>query len=167
MGFFDINYDSLNFQLLPVRLRKQRMLAWVRCLTVPIRWLHNLFMSNRAINQYFLAHNGQVCHLEKVLNDAFDSVSREIVITDGIYEDPVFTFLAVELKPVWLGLGSEMGATVYESPMVLYTGAETSLLGNSFIVKVPSSVLFDEDRMRALIDRYRLAGRSVYEIVLH
>lgn len=167
MGFFDINYDSLNFQLLPVRLRKQRMLAWVRCLTVPIRWLHNLFMSNREINQYFLAHNGQVCHLEKVLNDAFDSVSREIVITDGEYEDPVFTFLATEIKPVLLALESEVGLTAYEAPTILYTEAETSLLGNAFIVKVPSSVLFDENRMRAHIDRYRLAGRSVYEIVLY
>jgi hypothetical protein len=164
MSFFDINYDLLRLQLLPVRLRNNKMKAWLSCLISPIKWLHNKFRAARIANLYYLDHSGQVVFLEASLNDVFDPVSRGIYIIDGLYEDPVFLFLEPEVKPVWLGLGSEAGATSYASPAVLFTDAETSLLGNSFIVRVPVTLPFDNERMKAHINRYRLAGRNVFGI---
>ncbi len=167
MGFFDINYDVLRVQLLPVRLRKNKTKAWLKCLVSPVKWLHNIFRSNKLANTYFLAHSGQVAYLEDALNDVFDPVSRGIYIEDGLYEDPIFTYLVTEVRPVWLGLESEAGSTAFPVPQVLFTDAETSLLGNSFIVRVPSGMPFDPDRMKALINRYRLAGRCVYGILTY
>lgn len=167
MGFFDINYDTLRVQLLPVRLRKSVMKAWLRCLVIPVKWLYNLFMTNRENNLYFLAHNSQIVYLEAALNDVFDPISRGIFIEDGPYEDPLFTYLIPEERPLWIGLSSEAGTVAYPVPMALFTDAETSLLGNAFIVNVPSGVTFDADRMKALINRYRLAGRSIYQIVTY
>lgn len=167
MGFFDINYDTLRVQLLPVRLRKSVMKAWLRCLLIPVKWLHNVFMIDRESNLYYLAHNSQIVYLEAVLNDVFDPISRGIFIEDGLYEDPLFTYLIPEERPLWLGLSSESGTVGYTVPIALFTDAETSLLGNAFIVNVPGAVSFDTDRMKALINRYRLAGRSIYQIVIY
>lgn len=167
MGFFDINYDSLRTQLLPVRLRNNKMKAWLRCLISPIKWLHVKFLRLRTEDVYTLAHTGQVVYLEAVLNDTFDPVARGIMIVDGSYEDPMFTYTIPEASPCWLGLVSETGISGFDTPASLHTMAETALLGDAFIVRVPSAVVFDESRMRALVNRYRIAGKSVYSIVVY
>lgn len=167
MGFFDINFDALRVQLLPVRLRKPNTKAWLQCLIAPVRWLYDQFRSARSANLYHLAHNSQVAFLESALNDTFDPVGRGIFIEDGPYEDPLYVYLTPELGPVWLGLESETGTTPYTSPVPLYTADETIAMGFAFVVWVPSAISFDNDRMRALIDKYRIAGRNVYGINIY
>ncbi len=167
MGLFDVNYDSLSYQLLPVRLRKLKNVAWIRCIIAPIKWLYNLFGTSREDHLYFLAHNSQVVYLTAALNDLFDPVGRGIYIEDGQYEDPLFVYLTPEIRPLWLGLSSEVGSAIYPVPQVLYTDSETSLLGNAFVVKVPVTLVFDMQRMMALINKYRLAGKNVYQIVTY
>jgi hypothetical protein len=167
MGFFNINYDNLRLQLLPVRWRNDNMKAWTSSLISPVKWLFNFFTANRSNNLYTLAHNSQVVYLQAALNDVFDPDSRGIFIDDGPYEDPLFTYLIPETRPLWLGLVSEAGSTSYPDPQPLYTSTETSLLGVGFIVRVPVSVPFDTDRMKALVNSYRLAGRNLYEIVTY
>lgn len=167
MGFFDINYDSLRTQLLPVRLRNNKMKAWLRCLIAPIKWLHVKFLGLRTEDVYTLAHTGQVVYLEAVLNDTFDPVVRGIMIVDGSYEDPIFTYTIPETSPQWLGLVGETGMPGFVTPVSLYTTGETALLGDAFVVRVPSAIVFDESRMRALVNRYRIAGKGVYSIVVY
>lgn len=171
MAFFDINYDTLIPQLLPVRLRLPVTIAWLKALVSPTKWLHSVFKQNRKSNLYDLRHNGQVCFLEAVLNDAFDPVARGIFITDGAFRDPLFTYLDTELKPLWLGLQSEAGTTPYPDPEVLFTEAECYVLGICFIVNVPAvatwALSYDVVRLRALIDKYRLPGRTNYTIQVY
>lgn len=121
-------------------------------------------MNNRGNNLYYLSNNSQVCNLESVLNDVFDPAYRGIYIEDGLYNDPLFTFLFPELKPQWLATQAESGMTDFDSPAVLFTNSETSLLTSAFIVRVPASLSFEPDRMKALINKYRIPGKSVYEI---
>jgi hypothetical protein len=164
MGLFDINYGRLTWQILPLRLRKTVHYAWLNCLVTPVVWLYGLFSANRTGNLYRLAHNSQVVYLEAALNDTFDLVSRRIYIADGPFKDPLFTYLVPEDKPVWLGLISEAGSTIYPDPEVLYTDSETALLGLAFIVMVPVTISFNMARLRALVDLYRLAGKSNYSV---
>ena len=165
MPLFDINYNNLVTQLLPVRLRNTKMVHWLQCLASPVVWLYSQFSGNRTANLYLLAHTSQVVFLQAVLNDTFDAISRGIYIVDGAYEDPLFIYLDPENISLWTGTITEEGSTTYNDPGWLYTTAETGLSGYSFIVKVPVTVSFDTSRMRALIDRYRLPGRNVYNIV--
>ena len=167
MGFFDINYDSLSKQLIPVRLRKPNTRAWLRALLAPVRWLHARFKANRDATLYSMAHNSQVVYLQAALNDTFDPVGRGIIIEDGPYEDPLFVYLTPELVPLWLGLDSETGTMPFATPATLFTEGETLLMGYAFIVKVPVSVSFDTDRMKALIDKYRIAGRNIYQVTTY
>ena len=169
MGIFDINYDGLVVQLLPGRLRNSIMTAWINCLVSPVGWLFNLFTANRTNNLYMLAHDSQVCYLQAALNDVFDPVSRGIFIADGPFEDPLYLYLNPENKPLWLGLVSEEGATTYPDPEVLYTDSETFSLGICFIVKVPVAVAagagYNVLRLKALVDFYRLPGRTNYSVI--
>ena len=167
MGLFDIDYNALVWQNLPVRLRKPIQYAWLKCLAAPVKYLYNLFKTNRTNNLYVLAHDSQVCYMQAALNDTFDKVGRGIYITDGFFHDPLFTYLVPEDKPVWLGLVSEEGSTSYPDPEILYTAGETVFLAASFIVHVPVAIVFDTARMRAIIDSYRLAGRNIYSIVTY
>ena len=169
MGLFNIDYNQLTWQNLPVRLRQPVQYAWLKCLVSPAIYLHNLFMANRAGNLYKLAHNSQVCFMEAALNDTFDKVARGIFISDPVYNDPVYIYEVPEDKPVFLDLISEIGTHVIPDPdpVPLYTDNETVFTAPSFIVNVPVLVTFDLARMRALIDLYRLPGRNVYSIVLY
>jgi hypothetical protein len=167
MPLFDIDYDALIWQILPVRLRKAIAYSWLKCLAAPVIRLYNLFKVNRNTNLYALAHNSQVAYMEAALNDTFDPTGRGIYIADGPFEDPLFVYLVPESKPLWLGLSSEIGSTSYPDPEVLYTDGETSLLGIAFIVMVPVAVTFDTARMRALVDFYRLTGRNNYSIMTY
>lgn len=167
MSFYDINYSQLINQLLPVRLRTAIQKGWLRSLIAPIIWLQSQFVAARSNDLYTIAHNSQVVYLEAALNDLFDPISRNIYVADGLFRDPIFIYQPLELKPAWLSLASEIGSTIYLSPVSLFTNAETTLLGNSFIVKVPSTLTFDTQRMKAILEKYRLAGRSIYSIELY
>jgi len=171
MGLFNINFAVLIRTLAPVRLRNSVMLAWLGALVNPVVWLYNLFTANRVNNLYILAHDSQVCYLQAALNDLFDPVSRGILIVDGPFEDPLYIYLVPENKPLWIGLISEEGTTPYPDPEVLYTNSETTLLGISFIVKVPVAVAagpgYDVLRLRALVDFYRLPGKGNYSVVTY
>lgn len=165
MPFFNINFNALIWQVLPVRLRKTVTYAWLKCLSSPVIWLYNLFAGNRSNNLYLLGHDSQVAYMQAALNDTFDPAARRIYITDGPFEDPLFMYLVPENKPLWLGLVSEIGSTSFPDPQPLYTDGETSLLGIAFIVMVPVAVPFDMARMKALVDLYRLPGRNNYQII--
>ena len=171
MSLFDIDYEALVVQLLPVRLRNNKMTAWLRCLVSQVRWLFTGFGVNRAGNLYRLAHNSQVCYLQAALNDVFDPVSRGIHIVDGPFKDPLYVYLEPEIKPLWLGLISEEGSTPYDDPQVLYSGPETTLLGVAFVVKVPLAVAagpgYDLRRLKALVDQYRLPAKNNYSVITY
>jgi hypothetical protein len=168
MSVFDIDYDLLSWRDLPVRLRRIVLWGWLRAMIAPVVWLYGRFMGNRAANLYRLAHNSQVCYIEAVLNDVFDPISRGIYISDPAWHDPVYLYRDDELKPVWLATDAEVGTTVYDSPVWLFTDAETIGLLISFIVNVPVAVAgtttYDMDRLRALVDRYKLPGK-LYSVV--
>ncbi len=163
--YYSIDFRALIKMLVPVRLRKPVTLSWLKCLVQPVTDIYNLFVQNRNNNLYLLQHNSQVVYLQAALNDTFDATDRGIYIIDGSIADPLFLFLNAENHPLWLGLNAEEGTTAYPDPQWLYTGAETAYNAFNFLVMVPVAVVYDTDRMRALIDRYRLPSKGSYMMV--
>jgi hypothetical protein len=161
MGFWDIDYDLLPARLLPVRIRKGTFIAWLKALLAPVKELYNNLLDYRQASLYGLAHNGQVCYLEAALNDVFDPVGRGIIITDGSYTDPLWLAIGLEEAPMWLPMDGE------GSPLWLPTDAEVAEMGFDFIVIVPSGLMgaAEEPRLRALVDKYRIAGKMDYDVV--
>ena len=158
MGLFDVDYDALIARELRKRWRSAIHVAWLLALVQPIKELHSKFTAGRKARLYELAHGPQVAHLEGVLNDAFDSTNRGIYISNGPLNEPAPLYLDAELKPAPLYLESE---GIVE---VLYLESETFASGADFIVHVPAAVVYDLAKMKALIDKYKLATK-LYTIV--
>jgi hypothetical protein len=168
MGNYDIDYNKLVPQLMPVTERTGFNTGWLKALVSPVVYLYNQFIVYRKAVLYNLAHNSQVPYMEAVLNDTFDAVDRGIYISDPMFVDPVYVYRANELKPVWLGLVSEEGTTPYPDPVPLYMVSECYGLGGvQFQVNVPWALVYDTDRMKAVINAFRLASKSNYKIVTY
>lgn len=164
MGFWDVDYNKGVWEELAVRLRQTVQYAWLKVLVSPVVRLHGLFNTNREANEYELAHNGQVCHLEAVLNDVFDETDRGIYIEDPDYVDALYIYLTAEAKPVYLGVTGETIVGM-DNPRYIYTVAEEYTGGGlQFKVMVPSTLTFDSDRMVALVNKYRLVSKKNFTI---
>lgn len=159
MSLFDIDYNVLVKILLPQQLRNAKMKAWLNALVSPVTYIYDLFMAKRYDDLYILSHSSQVTYVQAVLNDAFDNALRRITIIDGPDLEPIYTYIEAEEKPCYLYLASE------SAPILpLYTNNETVTLGYDFIVQVPSTLVYDETYMAAIIDKFRLASKNYYAI---
>lgn len=107
------------------------------------------FDTFRNNNLYILGITPQVCRIEKLLNDRYDSEMRRIFLTDGVLRNLVATFTDAEAKPIYLG-------TSY-----LYSDAEFGYSDNiSFVVNVPSVIALSLDaEIAEIINSYKLPGK--------
>ena len=168
MPVFDVDFNLKSWQFLPVRLRQAVQYAWAKVCVSGVVYMAGVFRGNRTANLYDLAHNGQVCKLQGALNDVFDVALRRIYIDDPAYIDPTYVYRVPELKPLFIDKVSEIGGSVIPAPDPVplfkrsecYTGG-----GTQFVVHVPVGLVYDTARMKALIDKYRLASKRVYTIV--
>lgn len=157
-NIYTIDWLRLVRWLLPVRLRQSRKVAWLAALTAPIKQLHDALLKYREDRLYFLHHTSQVAYMEAALNDVFDPIARGIYIIDGAVYDPLWVHVNPELKPIYVRTAGE------NAPQWLYTELETLVGQADFIVRVPVAVTFDMARLKALVDQYRLPGKSYYKI---
>lgn len=154
MNWYKIDYKRLVQLLLPTFLRKKVLVTWLEVLTTPLTRLHTSFMNFRIDALYKLNHNGQVCYLQAVLNDAFDFTDRRIYISDAtIIEWTRFLWLESEDKPILL-----------ETSEVFILNSERFIGADSidFVVNVPriAKLSMDEyNRMHALLRYYKLASK--------
>jgi len=144
---FNINYLKLVVLLTPPDIRKSRLLALLMALINPVRSLYGSFTNNRANNLYKLAQNGQVCYLQKALNDSFDPELRRIFIDAGSRFERQYIYTSGEQQPNYLG-------KIYLQPNSSF--ADT---GVDFKVIVPQSFDLKNHQMKALIDFYKLASK--------
>jgi len=150
--WYDLNYNILSVQLLPTFLRKQRILAFLQVLVLPINKLYYQWFVFRKDNLYKLAHTGQVCYLRKVLNDRFDFVNRGIRIGDGQQYERLYIYTNAELNPKYLG------------KLFLHTRSDYADTGVDFIVYVPIELDIDNYALKALINYYK-EGVKRYKII--
>ena len=144
--------------MLPFRLRREAVLAFLYATLSPLETLHGIFIRSRRQNLYRLLITPQVCYLEKMLNDRYDATLRRIYISDFFRLPDVNIFLEDELKPLYIFQDYEA------MPVYLGTIAEREAVETDFVVNVPYTVPYNENEMRALLDSYKLAGKR-YEIV--
>jgi len=155
MNWYKINFDRLANLFTPELLKKESMMAVLRCFMRPMTTIYNLFLSFKAETDYKLSHNSQVCYLQAVLNDAFDYSDRRIYIEDApVLEWTRLLWTEAEDKPIMLG--------VFMLQSEKFIGSDSI----DFIVFVPNALgLNDNDfvKMNALLRYYKLAGKR-YEI---
>jgi hypothetical protein len=165
--FFELDYDRLVRLLLPVRLRRTVMVAWLQCLVAPLRHIYQLFTAHRSANLYTLGHNSQVVYLTAALNDTFDSALRRIYLTERLPTDPLYLYRRAENNPLWIGRNVEAGSTTYPIPQWLYNRTEVATSSMNFLIMAPAGLVYDLDRLRALTDKYRLPSKGNYGVLAY
>jgi hypothetical protein len=154
-----VNFKKLVVLLLPVSLRQSSIVALLQVSVCGLITVYNNFITNRTNNLYKLNINGQVCHLRKMLNDAFPAGGGLITIEDGV------------AKGVWQYAYDQD----YDPYRKYLLASDTTLLWDkssiseglsNFIVNVPIALqsVNNEARMRSLLNYYKLLSKS-YSIV--
>lgn len=159
-NIYNINFTKLVHWMVPEVLRKPRMMALLNTLVTPIAYLHNQFITNRRSNLYKLLITPQVCYVEMALNDKYDPEERRIRIVLPKSYNPQFLYKRIENKPIYLFRKSHIQPGQYTW---LVQKGEASTFQFDFIVKVPPTVVFVQEEMRAVINSYILPEK-VYKI---
>ena len=164
---FDIDFKRLVLQLLPTFYRQPLIFGVLRAALVGLQAVYDDFMEARRAHIYRLTHNGQVCYLRAVLNDAFKSSTGA-----------KFDILTLERDGDWLYAITEAGTRLtlatsedrynengeYQDDKttvpVLSNEAMLTMEQNEFIVAVPADLwqtsLAD---IKALVDKYKLISK--------
>lgn len=111
---------------------------------------------------YRLAHTGQACSLEALLNDRHDAALRRISVGDGEERWWLFTENELTLQAAlrtWLGAGA--GAARWLHPDADHRDAAAA---GGFVVRASRALAAQEAAIRASVDDMRVAG-TAYEIV--
>lgn len=157
---FNIKLNEYILHLLPINLRKTRMVHWLLCQIKPLQDIYGKFKTLRAESIYKIEHTPQVYSMVNVFNDAFDLAQRRIRIVDGIYKSPVYFFEPEETAPVHFYEPEEDNAVYFYEP------DELILLDVDFIILLPFGLNLTPSemiRLKALCDFYRSPDKT-YEI---
>lgn len=162
---YNINFPRLLINLLPTFLRQPVIYGILHAAgTVLESKTYKSFTAARKEHNYKLNHNGQVCYLRAVLNDAFGGG---------------FDILEVVRRGEWLYAITESGTDILltvgeggnatevaggEKVPLVYNEALLNAAQNSFIVSVPYNIYQTQlNAVAALVDKYKLISkRAIY-----
>jgi hypothetical protein len=150
---YDIDFTKIISQLLPVTLRKDIRIAWLKAALISVRTLHDNFLSYRSGIVNSIIWNGQTIKLQNLLIAKFGA---GIYITNNLSSpDGSFVGTGSDISS-YIGVGSEVSNFIDIS----YT---VSLF--NFTVSVPSSISFNMVDMISLINKYRMFN-TTFNIVI-
>lgn len=143
-------------RLIPPFLRKVKFIAWLFRSLKQLRNKKVDFDNLREFWDYNRQFNTQTLSLETRLNQEHNLVNGSIFIqTPDTINESVYTFWLNENQTspfiFWL--------SEFNTPTYIKWISETPETPFDFIIFVPSSLVFDEDEMRAIVDLYKLAGK--------
>lgn len=167
---YSVDFYRLVLQLLPTFLRQPLIFGLLRATVIGLLAVYKAFIAHRNGNIYRLTHNGQVCYLRTVLNDAYKSRYGR------------FDILTIERNGDWLYAITETGTQIRlassedqlnDAGKYVDDNAKVPVLANelmlnaeqnNFIVSVPADLyqtsLAD---IAALVDKYKLISkRAIY-----
>ncbi len=153
---FNIDFQDIIRKLLPAALRSSNLKDVLNALIKPLKNLNTTFKSWKDGVDYDLQFNGQTMYLQRVLNDQFDTVLRRIYIEDTSI-----------INNVYVANKSEGSVTLYlanksetSAPVVYLENLSEQVNQIHFKVRVPAALVFSSIQMRALVDKYKIAGKN-------
>jgi hypothetical protein len=157
-----IDFYKLLQLLLPTFLRKPKLILFLGCTVKPLDLIYTDTL-------YKMQHNCQVIYLEKILNEYFDAVgydtnnhegTKQIKIIDEIFPPENYIYLEGENRP----------SLEYDNTDLWLDDDEIFLEDDlphfDFVILIPIAYSFVEQKLRAVIDYYKLAGKN-YRIQLY
>lgn len=142
--------------LVPISMRKPNMLQLVKCFFVPLSNLYVDFTIYRKNKEYRLDHNAQVYSLRQVVCDFCGSDDCQIEDSSFLYQDLVPHNGYGDMVHYQLLVPHDLEI----SPQVYFLSGYEFMEQACFIVRLPLGLSVDERALRALIDSYKLAGKT-------
>lgn len=152
-------YRRLVVSMLPIVLRKPTTIGLLNAMITPVMVLQGLFNEFRRQTSYDLSINGQVCFLQKMLNDRFDVSLRRITIEDANTFQRLYLYTRNENKPISLHTRAE------NKPVYLFKKEDFADTGFDFYVNLNGVTLTEQELvlMRILLNQYKLTTKT-YQI---
>lgn len=162
MNVYNINWNRLAVEMLPIALRKPALLAIVTSMLRPLELLHLDFLNFRAASLYRVRHNSQIVYMESMLNDIFDPWQKRIRIVNTVFKTAINFYEPEENKEVFFFEPTD------NKPVIFREQNELSGDGFDFMVfvppalrpSIPSKETAMITRMRAEIDYYKLYSKN-------
>lgn len=158
MSKYDFSPEGL-LSLLPLTLRKPLLVRLMKCLLMPVAFVHAAFLSYKEKKEYRLSHNGQVFSLTQVVCDFCDNSG--CYITDGSYIDEVMLPYDGEGELINHQVGLPYDSSVTPALMVPWEGFGQTGQAD-FIVHLPAELAggrIDLAALGQIVDEYKLAGK--------
>jgi len=154
MRLLAIDFKKLTALLLPTFLRALINTEFIGTFMPAISDLQTRFLANRESNLYMLKYNGQVCHLRKVLNDAFPERNKTFLIED--YE-PTGQWVYAKSDEF---IDSQLMITDQPETMIY----SVEVIGDyaNFIVRIPQVLgsVDNMNRIRSIVNTYKLLSKK-------
>ena len=147
MYWISTNFKQQFLDLSPTFFRGERFEAFLGAFAKPLQTLADKTL-------YQMQHDSRVIYLEKVLNEYFEVptynasshiATRQIYIEDAPQVPKTYIYQPEELQPIYLG--------------EIFLDKDNEITAD-FIINIPVAISFDEPRLRALIDFYKLSGKK-------
>lgn len=153
---FSLDFKKLVTDMLPPVHRKQILTDWITTLVSGVKTIHAQFKALVDKIRFDLIFTSQVIYLEYLLNYKFNGGLNAILINDGSNASSVYAYQTSENNNLFIVSEQEFNSYI---DIFLYNEAEfTSYV--DFLVMVPQALTFSRSEMTALINKYKLAGKS-------
>jgi len=161
---YSIDFIKLITGLLPVILRKNKLVTFIYCATKQLTWLYVQFIAYRTETLRYIAYSSLTADLEYLLNDIFNNGQTGIYVeTNDVF--PLYLYEEEENETdtyLWLEEESDITKPSFDanaSETYIYDNSET-LSNTSFTIKAPHLLTFNEDKMRSIVNEYKIAGKT-------
>ncbi len=155
-NIYHLDWRRLVRMLLPVNMRKARMIALSEAANSSLIWLYAQFLNFKLAVEYQLTITPQVCYLQRLLNDRFDFTLRRITIVDAPTYHAILLSIQIESKQLLLPLQGE------ENPIALPLRSEVAQYSSDFIIRMPNDVVYDIHELSAVLSKYKLSTKKFH-----
>lgn len=101
-SIYNVNWFRLVKMLVLPAIAKPTLLAFINSALAPLRTKYDEFLNFKIDAEYRVNHNGQVCYLQKMLNDKFDNSLRRIKVQNVKPKEQLWVYQPEDEKPVYV-----------------------------------------------------------------
>ncbi|WP_348814055.1 hypothetical protein [Flavobacterium maritimum] len=157
MFWLTVNFFTLVQQLLPKEFKNNETFHYLKAIITPVNRIYNETL-------YKMQHDGITINLEKMLNEYFkvagydhqNHETTKTVYIDDIPEPPkLYIFQDEEEEVIFLkDDGDDSDDDIF------LDNDNENVVSYTWIIFIPDTYVFQEERIRALVDTYRYFGNK-------
>lgn len=155
-SIYNINWFRLVKMLVLPAVNKPTLLAFINAALAPLRTNYDTFLSFKEDAEYRVKHNGQICYLQKMLNDKFDNSLRRIKVQNVKPKERLWFYYEQDDKPVFF-YNEEDHPVFFYNPEDYYNEFD-------FEVLIPTVLADKINQISVQINYYKIYSKN-YQII--